>query len=702
MRWQRLVLSCIALILFVIPMGLWGSLYIVGGDDARLYYLFPKEYLYSYLFNIISGNSLGTNLGYWPVSYASPVVLFIFLVKTLLPWLHTQFFIYGLILSTGFVFFYAFVRDVLPKKGNLYFWSAIIASLYYIFSIYVNKTFFQHQQLSLFLIAVVPGMLFFFQRGLRGKNYKYIVCAALFYSWFSSTFLSIPWFLATLLTLLPLIIYFLWIYGLRLCKSLIMFVGIIFFTNIYWTIHIMVPLLFKTGEATIGSNFASEAFAQQNADLFDALVYLNTPIRQITNTLRTGWDIRQGVGIGQTIGLVYVLVIFWAGTFVHKVKKDTRTLFVTSVFCLLMAMIFITPNFGQWNSALFQFLNDHVPLFSMFRNMYDKFALGMAFAYGFALYSSLIVLGEAHIRRVWQYGASAVLIVVILLQAMPFIWPSYDDDTYSVRINGALNAEYMELTSYIRDMDTTGRFLWYPMTFPGYVFLRDQKLQHHYYIGLSPLQILSGKADTAGFYGMSTPAKTDLNWITLALFRERLYEVIVPILTQQNIQYVIINNEPFPDKEKSGLEGFDFVSLQTPEFKKELLGEKIRDFGKRYSLYTINPDFALPTVFLSENATESARVAQKVKFQKFKDGRYEVEIEKTSKPMKLILLEPTSRFWTSQLGQASQAYNYGNAWDVPEGFEGTVILEFWPNKLVVPSIIFSVLLSLVLLVYCLL
>src|SRR3989344_16881 len=90
-HWQPYALCVIAIALFLIPNLFWGNLYIVGGDDARLYYLYPLEYLKNFSFNVMSGNTLGGNLGYMPVSYSAPNIAFLAVLKYLFPFVHTQF-----------------------------------------------------------------------------------------------------------------------------------------------------------------------------------------------------------------------------------------------------------------------------------------------------------------------------------------------------------------------------------------------------------------------------------------------------------------------------------------------------------------------------------------------------------------------------------------------------------------------------------
>lgn len=663
--WRPLIVWGIALALFLVPNLLWGSLYVVGGDDSRLYYLFPGEYLRNFSFNVISNNTLGGNLGYFPVSYSAPIIALFYLLKQVLPFMNTQFLAYGAILAFGFVFFYKFLREMVSGKSSWYFLSAITASLFYILSPYITRTFFQHQVISIFLLAVVPGYLYFFVAGVKRKRLRLVVASALLYSLFSSTVFSLPWFLPVALTLLPFFGFLAWQYRTYFWKAGVVFVLVTLFCNFYWIIHFVIPLMYKTGEAALTSSLSSQTFKAQNADIISALVFLNSPLSQIVNYVRTSWAARAGISVIESLGALYLLIILAAGTFLAKVKKETRTLFVVSIFGLLLAMVFITPNFGQWNVAVFQFFNSHIPFFGMFRNMYDKFALAMAFGYAFALFMALVVMGEAKIR--YRYVLAAMVLLLVAGTAFPYIRPSHNDNQYSTRISGKMNKDFVDLTEYLKNLDTTSRFLWLPMTFPGYVYIADEDNPNHFYAGLSPLQLLSQKSDIAGFYGIQTPEEPELNWRLLELLRNGSYEDIGEIFATQNIGYVIVNHEVLPDEGRIALNGFDFMDLQTPEFFETILGGKVRDFGGRYSLYEINEKFFLPTISGADT------------FRKLTDGSYEVVMSEV--PTQLVLREPYNRLWkiAGYPSPLPTEDGFGNVWEISE--PGTYRIEFWPRRL---------------------
>jgi len=717
-NWQIHVLGLIVIGLFVIPNLFWGHLYMVGGDDARLYYLYPLQYLKNFSFNVMSGNSLGGNFGYLPVSYSVPTIIIILIIKTLFPYLNTQFIMYGIIFSSGFLFFHLFLQECVTKKNLFSFWGSIVASLFYILSLYITRTYFQHQLISIFLLMVLPGCLYFFVSGLKRSNIARIIISSLLYSVFSSTVLSFPWLLPVFVTLIPFFVYLVVRFGRFFWKAIIIFITVTLLCNVYWVIHYIIPVFYKTGETGFTSSLLTAAFKQQNHDLITNLSNLNSPVNQVINFLRTSWQDRQGATFLQSIGIVYLSVILLAGVVIRKVKNETRILYLTATAGLLLAMLFVTPNFGNWNLQLFEFLNDHMPFFGIFRNMYDKFALAMAFNYAFALFVSLLVLEEAKIKKIFRYICLLIVFSLVIVTALPYLHPAYNDTQYSTRISGQLNSDFVHLTEYIRQLNTSERFVWLPMTFPGYVYIGDELNSNHFYTGISPLRIFSRSGDLAGFYGLQTEIDPTLNWTVMDLLKNKAFSEVGKIYQKLNVGYVIVNHEYLPPQESNTLNQFDFINNQNNEYKRAILGTKIRDFGNRYSLYAINETFKGTTVFLTDSVTTFRVASRPVSFHKDSNAEYDVFLKDLSKPMILVVLEPYNSLWKLRLvtnGRVQNintahmtAYRYGNAWQITPGDIATKYPEFivrqpdgnytlhlqiyfWPNKFIIPSIILSIL-----------
>ncbi|KKR03416.1 MAG: hypothetical protein UT26_C0001G0020 [Microgenomates group bacterium GW2011_GWC1_39_12] len=717
MKWRHAFLLFILAALFLLPQLFWGKLYMVGGDDSRLYYLFPKQYLENFSFKVIANNTLGGNMGYFPVSYSAPILAIATVVQYIFPWLHIQFFMYGIILMLGFLFMHLLLQELIPSFSVIGYISSIIAALYYVFSPFILKTFMQHQLIAIFMLMVLPGCLYFFVKGMKKRSYKYILLSSLFYSLCSATLLSIPWFLATVFIFMPLLIFVVFQYKDFLWKaSIVLFISL-FLLNFYWVIHHIIPIVYPTGEMSVASTNSTLQAKMANNDLIEALTHLNSPVYQIIGTVRTSWSDREGPTLAQSIGVIYLFVILLAGTRIHLVSSSLYKYYCVSLSGLLFAMLFFTPNFGEWNLHLFQFLNNYVPLFGMFRNTYDKFALAMAFHYSFVLYISLIVLEKTKTKTLFKYVGLLIVVGVMLFTAYPYLFPKFNDQEYSTRITGSLNKEFFQLTGFLKSNPTSSRYVWFPMTYPGYVYIKEDGVSNHYYSGLSPLQVLSGSSDIAGFYGIQTSVDPELNTKVAKLFKAKEFDAIGRILQKQNIGYVIVNNDTLPEKALIFLDAYSFMSNQNEEYKKFILGEKLKDFGARYSLYRINPKYDTNTVFLTTVIGEYPVPDNSIHFKKIRSGLFEISIPAITKSTKLVMMEPYNHLWKLQLLgkntkintriENTMVYGFGNAWNIDPialkvQYPGYVVkandgsysmrlqIQFMPDLITKPAVIVSI------------
>lgn len=658
----------------------------VGGDDTRLYYLFPIEYLKNFSFKVIANNTLGGNIGYMPVSFSAPIILFLVFFKAVFPHINTQLLAYGLILSTGFIFMYLFLQLWVSKKNFSTLAAGILASLSYVFSPFVGKTLFQNQQLSIFLVMIVPVSLFFFIFGVKKRNICFILVSSIVYSLFGAGILGAPWFIPVLFTSIPLGILLWNREGRYMLKASGVFIFVTVLLNVYWIIHMLFPLFQPHNVMNFAQSLSRSTYRQQNIDLISALSLLNSPVNQILGIVRTSWVERMVPTLIESYGTGILFLIFLAGTFLKKVHISLRRIYLTAGLGLIISMIFITPNFGGWNLWIFQILNDRVPLFALFKNMYDKFSLAISFHYAFALFVSLVVINESMRKNAFKYGITIILASIVLVRAYPFIMPSYTEEQQKTHISGFLNKDYVSLVGYISDMNTASKFLWYPMTYPGYVYIKDQVIPNHWYVGISPLQIVGKGSDIVGYEGIQTPIQPDLNKEIRTLLSNHAFDKLGALYRDQNIGYMIVNNAPIDPSYYDLFNNYDFLVNQTEEYKRMIIGEKIKDFGSTYSLHEIHSRFRRPTVFLMQNPGDTSKTTGEVEYQKKKSGRYVVTLKNIPSRVNLGLMEPYDRLWRLYLTngnkrvrintQSNSLYDYGNLWNLDIGDLQTKYSDF--------------------------
>jgi|GEM_PF-6534360 len=690
----------VAIVLFVIPFFSYQG-FSLGGDDSRLYYLYPKEYFRNYLFYIGTSNVLGGFIGYATLIFSAPVIGIILFVKTILPNINTQHLLYGFNLSLGFLFSYLFFRILDKTNKCTHIFAAILASCLYITSPYLVRTLFQSEFLVVYLITLTPFFFYTFTRGLEDKNMKYIVGCAVGVVLFGSLILSIPWFFPIFFVCFPYFIYCAFRHGFYFWKAIAVFVVASIGLHSFWLIHGLLSLISSRMDATLASVVASKQFIQNAENDMYSAMFLNGPVHQIVGYLRTSWQDHRPMPLWNFLGGITPVLIIMAGMKLKNATKHLQALFGVVLLSFCIAIFMITPNMGAWNMDAFLFLNRTIPMFSMFRNMSDKFGLAMAFVSAWGVFVSLVILMQSK-HRIWKW-ISLGLGVIFLVYQIPLFLNAQGIGVKKPTIT-ALSREYLQLVQYVSSLDTTKRFTWYPMTFPGYTPIQDEANKDAWYLGVSPLQALSGKSDVVGFYELQTNADPYRNWKMLELLKQKNFEEVVSILASYNIGYIITINEQLPDRVLKQLDFFSFVSVQTEEYKTKLLGKKIYDSGGLYSVYTINPEYSFDTAYLTNNPQDIDAPKEKVAVRQIKTNVYELTISPETDFQSLVLLTPYHVLWKVTLPKTGEssitlsnhraAYEFGNVWDIQknENFTKpvTCTIEFLPNRFVIPSVIVSV------------
>ena len=147
---RKLILIFCVLFLASVPF-LWnrGS-FRVGGDDGKLYYLFPFEQISYYKDSIVSDNLAGSLGAYFPIQFIIPFFVFIGAIKNIFFFFDTQSFLFGINLATGFLFFYLLLGLFIKDDKWDSFYIRIFSGLFYVFSIFTFYTIWNVQLISVF------------------------------------------------------------------------------------------------------------------------------------------------------------------------------------------------------------------------------------------------------------------------------------------------------------------------------------------------------------------------------------------------------------------------------------------------------------------------------------------------------------------------------------------------------------------------
>lgn len=672
---QNLILFVIFIILVSIPSLFWGNLYQVGGDDTRLYYLFPKEFLQNFVFNIASNNSLGVGTGYTSIGFLAPIIFIIYLLK-LIPFLNVQLLMYGLNLGFGFLGFYLFLGLWINSKENYSIAIKLVSSLFYVFSIFLLKTLYTNQLLSIYLSSVVPLSLFLFIKGVETKKIYLILASALIISIFSSTLNTFPWSAAIFITLIPIFLIIFWSNKRIFLIYTLVFLLSLFVLNIYWLIHFIYPYLHEAGSTSLATYVNSDKFKEGSDNLIYALSELNSPLSQMFSYVRVSWMEKNIFSMSYIINIVFIIIISWAGLLFSKTNQKLKTVYVVSVSGLLITFFLFTPNFGVWSVNFFQVMNSKIPFFAIFRNMYDKFSFPMAFYYAFSIAISLVVIFNNLKTSKIKNLIVLLIFLITVFNARNFIFPKHNDSSFSTRITD-FNKDYYDLTNYIENMHEASRFMWLPLTKASYIVIEDKSLQNHYYWGPSPLQILSNSSDYTGFLSFSIVSDRNLGAIISENIDDKNFEEIGKSLQTLNTKYIIVSNFLTTELDKNHyLLDKKSYDNQMSGLKNIILGSKIKDFGNKYSLYNINKKFYNEKIFLSDNSNTFPIDFSGISYEKIANYEYKIHIRNLTGEKKLIFLETYNKDWVLQINDATplennkstHAFGYANGWKIDENY----------------------------------
>jgi len=684
---RGLILIFCLFFLILIPFFWNKGLSLVGGDDGKLYYLFPFDQISSYSDKIISDNGAGGLGSYFPIQFAIPFLSIIGFLKKVFFFLDTQNFLLGLNLSLGFLFFYLLAGLFLKEDDWETFFIRIFSGLFYVFSNFSFYTVWKFQFFSVYLVSFFPMALYFFAKSIIKKNYFYLILASLVTFIFSVFLWTMPWLMAMLICSLPFFVYLFTNNPKIFIKFLIFFFFLAFLLNSYWLVYFLhAPLSSDKNSSDILSNTISTEFREDNRQVIRDVSKNNQIIYPLLNLFHKklasssqwaipdvyrNWDIKF-----LPFNLVFLLMILLGAFYALKKIRLTK-IYSATLASWIIALFLFTVHIGSWGAKLFLWFNEKIPGFSMFRNMHDKFGLALSFTYAFLLAISLKIvfsnLKENRIKKI----ILIVSFLILILSAKPFIFgeyfnkPIWTTKTTFETIHD-FNSDFYDLLNYLKSNHEASRYLWLPMNRAGYALIQDSKLDNHYYSGISPLNFLSGTSDFTGllsfgkFYSQVSKLILDKN-----------YEGLSNFMREMNVKYIIVNNNISQDLQKSYLYKSKFYNAQQNDLFKVILGEKIRDFGSRYSLYKINEQFFNEKLYATDNISNFPENFSQVSYKKIASYKYEIKINNLNGQKKLVFLDPYQKLWELDFrldnknfinGSHELVFGYANGWTIDTNY----------------------------------
>ncbi|GEM_PF-929067 len=688
----------------------------MGGDDTRVYFEYPFEYFTNFSSHVASNNAFSGLIGFLPPPSISPFVLMLSGVKTILPFLNLQAVYFVGNITFGFFFFFQLLLQLFPKKSEYQNVVFAICSLLYVFSQFNIYTLYSSQTLGMFVVSVLPCSLYLFSRSIRERKLSFLIIIALLLTLFSVFAVGLPWFAGSVLVLLPIAIYISFFnvkrsvfYFTILCILLALF-------NANWLAFVThSPVVQNT--VGVQSSLSSTTFREMNEVGIRSTAAHNNPLYAVLNIFPKGlqtafnWPYLSVYRDWYSNILLvngFFVGIFVSGLVIAYKKRRERVVYLVTLVSFLVGLYLFIVNFGSIGVDLFILLTERIPGFVMFRNMYDKFALGFSLAYSLLLASSFYIVMQSKISDVAKRVVVALFFFVMVLNLKPVLFNDFSriplwTTEASYGTIKAFNSDFELLLQYMKSHPTDARYLLAPLASGNIFPIEDRFNRNNYYVGVSPLFLLTGQNDYSGILSFGALGEEVRTYL-----REREYEKLRGFFKEMNVGYIIKNNSVSPDIQRSYIYSDNLIEDQDSEFFDEILGSKIADFGSRYSLYSVKDDYIPQKVFIADNPGAN------VTYEKTGDYHYVVHITNAKVDDVLAFLEPLSGDWILEsvsgipiTSAATVVYNgYANSWKLTDTLlsqlpqsdvtregddviQATLSLSYVPQKMYTPTFYLS-------------
>ena len=634
------IIYILTIVLFLLlPFYLFNSGVFIGGDDSRLLYIFPWKWIthiayYSWFhFGAVGTNN--PNQALLPFLSVWSLLNVIIQSKVVLDYLSISF---PLIL--GFIYFQKFIGELVEDKKNDYRFVFYIGAL-----IYTLSPIIQTNQLSIFLysawlIGLLPIITYYFLKYSKTGDFIYVFINTLWCMVLSFSISTIPWFLGYFF---PISISLLIITSLFTKKTITIFIkrsviffGLLFISQAFWTYSFISNILFAERNSFLGN-----VLSKQLSDTFSGTVLstasgnilyplLNLFHRQITMDYNSPLKPVFLFFYDKTIivDLVFPVVLFLGILNFRKYfEKVEKGYYIYFLLAFAFSLFLFTVNIGPLEN-IFLFMG-HIPGFVMFRNFYDKFALGYTLLYAIILTLSMVVVIRKYDRL--KIVLPLVVLLIVLINLIPIkavinkpIWT-----TKNIYTNITIPKEYTQFMQQVENnVPQTANILSLPFNIAGYTMIKDQN-SNNIFAGRSPVQLFTGINDFSGNLSF-TPSQTNrfVNDIT-----KRKYKELNTFLVQHNIGYVFVTNNIPKQILHSYLFDKTVLSFQDKKMLQAITGKKILVSSKgNYILYRTK----YPTSLFQSN---------NLSYKKINPVMYQLAFNNIKHPQQFSFIDSFSSGW---------------------------------------------------------
>ena len=596
-RYFKLINIGIIILLIIVPYCIFGGKFLVGGDDSHLFYIYPELWIK----NVANSSWLSfSSLGSYSVQYfLTPILLLLALLKKIGISVYViQNSIFSFILISGLIFFQKLFAELVIdfKKFEV---EGMVGSFVYVFSPILLCTPLRAYLANIWLLSVIPMLAYFFIRYFKTNKLKYLIICGLISCVLSLAFNAIPWLLGFIIPLVVGIFAVSLNFKLKellyFSKKGALFIGILILVQLFWILPFLGTIVSKDAslgtrifDARFSSSFENEVSATAKfTSIIDPL--LNLFHRNLQSNFRwPSYRIYENwYNKFIFLDFCYIGVVLLAFFLKNNARKsfDYR-IYLGLLIGFLVSLFLFTVNIGEIGDIFLEL--GSIPGFVMFRNFYDKFAIGYVMFYSLLVSFSLVILSGYFKSEIIRFASLLFFVILTLINAVPLFSGDVIVDsirnTKDVKNIVSIPSEYVEFMEKVGlDIPQFSNILSMPFGESSTSIIKDQH-SSNVFAGKSPVKLFSGVNDFSGT--LSFPA--DISELFKELVIERKYNELRNFLKIYNINY-IVETENIPKQIlESHLYSADMLSKFDKIFHDEIFGDLILESKNgNYKLYKV-------------------------------------------------------------------------------------------------------------------
>lgn len=607
----------VSISLLLLPFVWLGGDASLGGDDTRLYFVYPWHWLRE--FALPAYGELAGFGTYSPQQHFIPFTAVLVAIHFALPFLNLEAFAFGVALVSGFVGVYCTALLLMPYVASGRQALAMLAGIMYVSAPLVATMFWSNPLAWVIGIGGIPTLAALATAYARNGHVRWLTLYAIMSPVYAVGLAALP-------VSLPFLLGFCVVGGAvllitqnpwALCRRALGLVAVTLGANAFWGLPLAKSLVTPGSFGSLSLATSGDAATVIRAvahgqSILDTLSLLPSGAFEKAFSWQT-YQLWTWASAFIIPSLALPAVLGAGMLHVPRCRRRLGVLLVALMVATLMLAYFQTVNLSHVGVEAFALLATRVPGFSMFRNFYNKFtaAYVLFFAATFAV-SGAIVLTRLQAR--WRWLLIAVLATVIVLQGgplllgMPLFLPlgTSSADTLTYTQVGKLPESYLQAMTALSATGDTGRVLELPLS-ANYWSEVPLSGTSSVYVGSSPVHVLSGVNTFNSFETFQVNGLPELEAALKRAVDDRDYAAIGRAIRLAGIRYILYANGMPNGIRKRWLQQPAFpTNAAEMEALAQGLGVRLTarfagESGLAWELYTLPADQTLPPVFVTSH-----------------------------------------------------------------------------------------------------